>query len=245
MTKVQPSGRAVRPPTAGAAAKSAKTPKAKLTSGPAEVKQASPSSRGAWTLSDRPLDRRATRTVDQILAATIDLMLGDGSRKLSISAVCEAAGVSRGTMYRYFSSKEDLLDGVTLHLRDQTDRAVQAIGADSSDPGARLRRIIDYTLHNPEIAHGTHYLEVEPSFVINYLQRNFGHFRRRLDDVMTPIFETWDEDLGGAVDRGLVVDILVRYALSEMLVPSGPEDEEYPARIRAMVDLLRQGAKPR
>jgi AcrR family transcriptional regulator len=201
-------------------------------------------SRGAWTLSSRPLDRRSARTVDQILTATIKLMLGGGSKKLSISGVCDAAGVSRGTLYRYFSSKEDLLDGVTLHLRDQTDRAVQALTLDGGDPMTRLHRIVDYTLHNPEIEHGTRYLEVEPTFVINYLKRNFVHFRRRLDDVMAPIFEIWDAELGGAVDRRLVVDILVRYALSEMLVPSGQEEDEYPVRIQAMIDLLRRGAKP-
>src|ERR1700761_6340335 len=84
-------------------------------------------SRGAWTLSDRRLDRRSTRTVDQILAATIALMLRGGLEKLSISAVCDEAGVSRGTLYRYFSSKADLLDGVTLRLRDRTDEAVNTM----------------------------------------------------------------------------------------------------------------------
>ena len=84
-------------------------------------------------------------------------------------------------------------------------------------------------------------IEVEPTFVINYLKRNFGHFRRRLDEAMEPIFAIWDTDLGGEVDRRLIVDLLVRYALSEMLVPAGPEEDGYPARIGAMINLLRRG----
>jgi AcrR family transcriptional regulator len=201
-------------------------------------------SRGAWTLSDRRLDRRSARTVEQILAATVALMLR-GSEKLSISAVCKAAGISRGTLYRYFSSKEDLLDGVTLHLRDQTDGAVHALALDGGDPVTLLRRIVDYTLHNPETGQGARFLEVEPAFVINYLQRNFDHFRLRLDDVMAPVFDAWDQELKGSVDRRLIVDMLVRYALSKMLVPPGPEDDDYPDRIQAMIDLLRRGTKPR
>ena len=253
MKKVRPTGRddglaaTAASPGKTAKARAAKTSAAKTSAAKAvaakPVRPSSRASRGAWTLSDRPLDRRSARTVDQILAATIGLMLGGESEKLSISAVCHAAGVSRGTLYRYFSSKEDLLDGVTLHLRDQTDQAVKALTLDGGDPMTRLHRIVDYTLHNPEMEHGTRYLEVEPTFVINYLKRNFGHFRTGLGEVMAPIFEIWDADLGGAVDRRLIVDILVRYALSEMLVPSGPEDESYPARIEAMIALLRQGAK--
>jgi AcrR family transcriptional regulator len=242
MKKVQPSAGA-DPSTKPAATKA--KPLRKPHGSNKTTEPAALESRGAWTLSNRPLDRRSARTVDQILTATIELMLGGGSKKLSISAVCEAADVSRGTLYRYFSSKEDLLDGVTLHLRDQTDRAVQAFTLDGGDPMARLQRIVDYTLHNPETEHGTRYLEVEPTFVINYLKRNFDHFRKRLDEVMAPIFEIWDADLGGPVDRRLIVDILVRYALSEMLVPAGPEEDGYPVRIRTMIDLLRRGAKPR
>jgi AcrR family transcriptional regulator len=196
-------------------------------------------SRGAWTLSDRRLDRRSARTVDQILAATIDLMLRGGLEKLSISSVCRAAGVSRGTLYRYFSSKADLLDGVTLHLRDRTDDAVHEMMQDGGDPLVRLRRIIEYTLHSPETDRGARFLEVEPTFVINYLKRNFDHFRHRLDEAMEPIFAIWDKDLEGTVDRRLIVDLLVRYALSEMLVPAGPQEDGYPARIDAMIDLLR------
>jgi AcrR family transcriptional regulator len=203
-------------------------------------------SRGAWTLSDRRLDRRSARTVDQILAATVSLMLNGGSAKLSISSVCDAAGISRGTLYRYFSSKEDLLDGVTRHLRDQTDLAVQAVASDDAgDPITRLHRIVDYTLHNLETEQGARFLEVEPAFVINYLKHNFAHFRQRLDNVMAPVFDAWDLELGGPVDRRLIVDVLIRYALSKMLVPPGPEDDEYPSRIQSMVDLLRGVATSR
>ena len=49
---------------------------------------------------------------DRILEAARQLVLRTGVRKLSLSDVATLAGVSRPTIYRYFVSKEDLIDAL-------------------------------------------------------------------------------------------------------------------------------------
>ena len=49
---------------------------------------------------------------DRILDAARRLVLSAGARKLSLSDVATLAGVSRPTIYRYFVSKEDLIDAL-------------------------------------------------------------------------------------------------------------------------------------
>lgn len=49
---------------------------------------------------------------ERILAAARRLVLRSGARKLSLSDVATLAGVSRPTIYRYFASKEDLIDAL-------------------------------------------------------------------------------------------------------------------------------------
>jgi len=49
---------------------------------------------------------------DRILDAARRLVLSAGARKLSLSDVASLAGVSRPTIYRYFASKEDLIDAL-------------------------------------------------------------------------------------------------------------------------------------
>jgi AcrR family transcriptional regulator len=49
---------------------------------------------------------------DRILDAARRLILRTGARKLSLSDVASLAGVSRPTIYRYFASKEDLIDAL-------------------------------------------------------------------------------------------------------------------------------------
>ena len=49
---------------------------------------------------------------DRILDAAQRLLFRTGARKLSLSDVASLAGVSRPTIYRYFTSKEDLIDAM-------------------------------------------------------------------------------------------------------------------------------------
>jgi AcrR family transcriptional regulator len=49
---------------------------------------------------------------DRILDAAQRLVLRTGARKLSLSDVATLARVSRPTIYRYFVSKEDLIDAM-------------------------------------------------------------------------------------------------------------------------------------
>ena len=45
-------------------------------------------------------------TVNRILDGALRALARRGLRKLSMSDICEEAGISRGTLYRYFKSKD-------------------------------------------------------------------------------------------------------------------------------------------
>src|SRR5690349_12023978 len=56
-----------------------------------------------------PEQARSRETVDAILAATAKLCVRDGVEKTSTNRIAETAGVSIGSLYQYFSSKEAVL----------------------------------------------------------------------------------------------------------------------------------------
>jgi len=56
---------------------------------------------------------RTTRR-NQILAAALEIFAADGFDGASISKIAQEAGISKGLMYNYFSSKEELLQEVLL-----------------------------------------------------------------------------------------------------------------------------------
>ena len=62
---------------------------------------------------------------DRILDAAGRLLLSVGARKFSLSDVATLAGVSRPTIYRYFVSKEDLIDSLGARIRRRFDAAME------------------------------------------------------------------------------------------------------------------------
>src|SRR5436190_3384370 len=54
----------------------------------------------------QPLQKRSHETVDAILAATAQVLVRHGYEGASTNRIAEAAGVSVGSLYQYFPSKE-------------------------------------------------------------------------------------------------------------------------------------------
>jgi AcrR family transcriptional regulator len=81
------------------------------------------------------MDKRAERgraTRDQLVAVATELFAQRGFDGTSIEAVLEQAGVSRGSLYHHFASKEALfaaaLDAVEAHIGEETNALLATLG---------------------------------------------------------------------------------------------------------------------
>jgi AcrR family transcriptional regulator len=103
-----------------------------------------------------PLTRRDVRAARQALAAAATrLYLQGGLAALSMRALGGAAGVSRTTPYRYFASKDDIVDAVRAAGFDRlTAKCREAIGA-APDVFTRMRAlgwaVVRFALAEPDI----------------------------------------------------------------------------------------------
>jgi AcrR family transcriptional regulator len=183
-------------------------------------------------------DSRTAKTIDKIVSAAVTVMLTEGTPRVSARQVCEEAGVSRGTLYRYFSSMDDILQAVASHLRRQTDEELRAAVEGVDDPTERFAAFLAYTSVNRETDQGAHFLHVEPAFVLRYFQSNFDHFIARVNDALGPVYDAWEKELGGPLDRTAVSEVMVRYALSATLVHPRAGETPLPTRLMAMADLV-------
>ena len=66
----------------------------------------------------RPRQRRSRETLARILDAGAELLATEGVRGVTVCAIASRSGLSRGTIYRYFGSREELTRAV---LREQAD----------------------------------------------------------------------------------------------------------------------------
>jgi AcrR family transcriptional regulator len=71
-----------------------------------------------------PVQARATVTVEAISEATIQVLLSQGTERLTTTRVADRAGVSVGTLYQYFPNKQSLLFAV---LEDHLEKVTKEV----------------------------------------------------------------------------------------------------------------------
>lgn len=124
-----------------------------------------------------------TSTRHRILVATAEVLGRSGQTKLSLSEVALQAGVSRPTLYRWFASKDELLDAFGVFEHETFDggisRATSGLrGTEKLD--AALRFIVEYQ----QSYSGVRLVDIEPEVVIAQLGRILPVMRARLEKLI-------------------------------------------------------------
>ncbi len=81
----------------------------------------------------------------QILDAAVTSFSRKGFHQATIEDIRLEAGLSRGAVYHYFKSKEDIIDGLRQRSADETD-SIFADVAEIEDPIDNLITLVDATL---------------------------------------------------------------------------------------------------
>ena len=81
----------------------------------------------------------------QILDAAVTSFSRKGFHQATIEDIRLEAGLSRGAVYHYFKSKEDIIDGLRQRSADETDSTFADV-AEIEDPMANLIGLVDSTL---------------------------------------------------------------------------------------------------
>jgi AcrR family transcriptional regulator len=161
-------------------------------------------------------------TRERILAATAAVLGRQGMTKLSLSEVATQAGVSRPTLYRWFASKQELLDAFVVWERGFYERGVAKAVADlpaAQRLDAALQVIVDYQRSYP----GFRMVDIEPEQVIARMSQALPAMRQGLQRLIS------------APNAADIAATIVRVAVSHYLVRSDDGD--------AFLDQLRYAAR--
>ena len=159
----------------------------------------------------------------RILSATFKVLCRHGYGKFNLSDVAAQAGISRPTLYKSFSSKDELLAAFSQFelqlLRDDLARAVQ---------GHRGRPRLDAVLQFLADFYRSYQMrglvEIEPGLVL-----------AQMGAALPTLSELIADELAGEVsDPEVVAMTLVRIAVCHYLVPGYDDDR--------LIDQLRTAA---
>jgi AcrR family transcriptional regulator len=192
----------------------------------------------------RPRGRpRRVEATEAILDATLELFAERGFAATTMDAIAERARVGKPTIYRRWSSKEDLIVDALVRFTAELEipagvgdvRAVllehvRAVARFFSDPLAR--RLLPGLLGE---------LEGNPRFATAYSERVVAPLRRPLVDLLASARD--DGQLRRDTDPEQVADLLVGPAFLRLVFPFGLPDVD-PTYPETLLDTIWHGIAP-
>jgi AcrR family transcriptional regulator len=189
----------------------------------------------------------AVSTRERILDAGEDAIRRFGLRRVSMAEVAELAGVSRGSVYRYFPDRDTLVGSV---LRRTAERFVE-----SSAPSVRRRRTLAAQVAEAAVFIREHMHDAsitlpttkDDALLATLLAAN-------VDGLVAEWVEFWQPLLAEAESRGEIrrgldrreaAEWIVRMMLSFAVMPSVVIDLDDPGAVRRFVqDHIVRGLAP-
>jgi len=96
-------------------------------------------------------DIPSSRRRQAILEAALVVFDAKGYANATIEDIAERAGISKGSIYNYFSSKEDLFAKVFAEALDPDHAEVDDLACETLPAGEKLQRLLDYVFERLEV----------------------------------------------------------------------------------------------
>lgn len=173
--------------------------------------------------ADSGTDVALSPSVIKILSGALDAIASRGVRRLSMSDIIDASGVSRGTLYRYFSNKDEVLAAVSEYVCTGFETGIHEAGQGIADPIERFKAVMQFYARYTHENSPDRVFEVEPAFHLAFFRSRFGRYKVAVQDALDPVFDHLETLMDETINRDAFVEVLVRTQLSTLLVPASDE----------------------
>jgi AcrR family transcriptional regulator len=172
-------------------------------------------------------------TEERILRATIEVLGRRGMKRLGMQEVSEVAGVSRGTLYRYFPSKERLMDAVALFDEQRFAVGLADALAACAGPDDHVRTLVAYSFDYIRTHPARALFASEPGFVLGYLLDHLPKLQTVLLAQLGTALDRVPAVAAGRLTRDQIVDVIVRLFASSFIIPE-PDDRALVLAVEAL-----------
>ena len=173
---------------------------------------------------------RQTSVVDDVMLAALELFARQGYANTSVQQVVEAAGVTKGALYHYFHSKDDLLFAIYERILSVQTEHLKAIIGRGGPVAATLRAVcvdvvetsVDFLLEGTVFFRSQHMLSAPR-------QQEVTRRRRTYHDIFAGLIEQGQTE--GLYRTDIPRSVLVAHFFSDLhylstwYSPSGTEDK--------------------
>ncbi len=193
-------------------------------------------------------DVSATRRVEAILDVAAGLFARHGFRKTSVADIIRDAGVARATVYKYFSTKEDIFHAVIQReMQDMLCRVREEVEKESTTRD-RLRAAV--LTHAAEIRKKVNVYRVTTKVLSDVIPRSEKEVERLMEEALSVY--TWILTEGVKAGEVVVDDvettawsIILAFKGIFMMTATGQIEERMTGVIDTLLDIIWNGLKPR
>jgi AcrR family transcriptional regulator len=164
-------------------------------------------------------------TADRIADAALRVLARRGLRKLSMTDIGDEARVSRGTLYRYFASREDVLAAAEERVVSTLEQALDEAVAANPRPGERVAVVFEaLSTHRTQHPALAELVRDQPRLVLDFFAREFDTLLDLLARSLQPVLARTAAVRTGAMSERQVAEVLLRVALTADVI-SAPGSE--------------------
>lgn len=187
---------------------------------------------------------RPPASVLKILNGALQAVSERGVGRLSMSVIGQLAGVSRGTLYRYFKTKDDVLRAVGEYVSLAFENGIREVATAIADPVERLHRVLRFHDEYSTLQEADKMLIVDPAFVVDFFHRHAPRHRAVLLEALGSSLDHFDRNRATPIDREAFADLLIRLQTSRIILRT---NDQWPARwacFCAQVEEILRGPSP-
>ena len=158
-------------------------------------------------------------TEERILTAGLALIGRRGVRRLGMREIAETAGVSRGTLYRYFPSKDEVLAAAAAYDAQRFSDGLDEVLAAELSPEERISAFMAYAFDFIRSHPCRPLFESESGFVMSYLLDHLPSLREELLRRLGDALDTVPAVAAGTLGKDQLADVIVRLFASSWIIP--------------------------
>lgn len=128
------------------------------------------------------------QSMDAIMQTALELFGHNGYHSTSISKIAQEAGISKGLIYNYFTSKEDLLKRIILEAIERGEHIMDEAMSQSDDPFKQLQNLLEISVEM--VKSNLHYWKLVTSLAFQ-------------GDVLNPVEDVLSEKNKVAMELGI------------------------------------------
>jgi AcrR family transcriptional regulator len=188
---------------------------------------------------------QAPETEQRIADGALRVLARRGLHKLSMTDISDEAGVSRGTLYRYFASRDEVVAAVEERVEESLRSALQAAVVATPSEDERVRIVLEALAGHARAVPALGLLvETEPGLVLEYLGRRLGALRELLQEFLRPALTRAPAVRAGTMTEEQLAELWLRLLVSEGVLRSPDLGGSGSRSVEKLAMLLEPDAAP-